>query len=116
MKLLQLVHSVPAKAAPFSIAAAVSDAPTVAAASADDQIPVLPAVFIPGALRGLIYVVDAACQLIFAEVVDQPGVFLLGKPHPAVRAVLVAHSRPCGSGRGSAVPPTLSILYLTIYL
>ena len=55
-------------------------------------------------------------QLFFAEVVDQPGVFLLGKPHPAVRAVLVAHSRPCGSGRGSAVPPTLSILYLTIYL
>lgn len=98
MKLLQLVHSVPAKAAPFSIAAAVSDAPTVAAASADDQIPVLPAVFIPGALRGLIYVVDAACQLIFAEVVDQPGVFLLGKPHPAVRAVLVAHSRPAGAG------------------
>ena len=95
MKLLQLVHSVPAKAASFSIAAAVSDAPTVAAASADDQIPVLPAVFIPGALRGLLYVVAAACQLIFAEVVDQPGVFLFGEPHPSIAAP---------AGEGAAAP------------
>ena len=29
-------------------------------------------------------------QLFFAEVVDQPGVFLFGEPHPSMRAVLMA--------------------------
>ena len=40
-------------------------------------------------LSGLVYVVDAARQLFFAEVVDQPGVFLFGEPHPSMRAVLM---------------------------
>lgn len=102
MKLLQLVHSVPAKAAPFSIAVAISDTPMVAAASADDQIPVLPLVLVAAGLRGLVYVGNAALKLRFSQLVQQTGVFVVGETYPAISAKPLFRAAPRGSGRGSA--------------
>lgn len=88
MELLQVVHSAPAGAR--SAAVAATDAPAFTAALPNNKIPVAPLVLVAVHLSRLVYVVDAARQLFFAEVVDQPGVFLFGEPHPSMRAVLMA--------------------------
>ena len=88
MELLQVVHSTPAGARSASVAA--TDAPAFTTTLPNDKIPVAPLVLVAVHLSGLVYVVDAARQLFFAEVVDQPGVFLFGEPHPSMRAVLMA--------------------------
>lgn len=87
MKLLQIIHRCPAGTRPIAVAAA--EAPAFTAALPNDKIPVAPFVLIAVHLSGLVYVVNAARQLFFAEVINQTGIFLFCKAHPAVRTVLM---------------------------
>ena len=66
MKLLQIIHRCPAGTRPIAVAAA--EAPAFTAALPNDKIPVAPFVLIAVHLSGLVYVVNAARQLFFAEV------------------------------------------------
>ena len=50
-------------------------AQAIAVAFADDQVPVLPLVFVTIGLRGLVHILDAAVKLHVAELICKPSIF-----------------------------------------